>query len=69
LPVYFPGDLFLALQIQAEQEQRLAVERVEELLSDMLASRQMLDERLLVWESLTGRQQEIVAMLRQLLAH
>jgi DNA-binding NarL/FixJ family response regulator len=63
LPVYFPGDLLLALQIQAEQEQRPAVELVEELLGDMLTSRQMVDERILVWESLTSRQQEIVAML------
>jgi DNA-binding NarL/FixJ family response regulator len=63
LPVYFPGDLLLALQIQAEQEQRSAVELVEELLGSMLASRQMVDERILVWESLTSRQQEIVAML------
>jgi DNA-binding NarL/FixJ family response regulator len=63
MPVYFPGDLFLAVQIRAEQEQRPEVELVEELLSDILASRQMVDERILTWESLTGRQQEIVAML------
>jgi DNA-binding NarL/FixJ family response regulator len=63
MPVYFPGDLLLALQIQAEQEQRPAIELVEELLSDMLASRRMVDERILIWEALTGRQQEIVAML------
>jgi DNA-binding NarL/FixJ family response regulator len=63
MPVYFPGDLFLAVQIQAEQEQRPEVELVEELLSDILASRQMVDERILTWESLTSRQQEIVAML------
>jgi DNA-binding NarL/FixJ family response regulator len=63
LPVYFPGDLLLALQLQAEQERRPEVELVEELLNDMLASRQIVDERILIWESLTGRQQEIVAML------
>jgi DNA-binding NarL/FixJ family response regulator len=63
MPVYFPGDLLLALQIQAEQEQRPAIELVEELLGDILASRRMVDERILIWESLTGRQQEIVAML------
>lgn len=63
LPVYFPGDLFLAVQIQAEREQRSEVELVEALLSDLLASRQMVDERILTWESLTSRQQEIVAML------
>jgi DNA-binding CsgD family transcriptional regulator len=63
MPVYFPGDLFLAVQIRAEQEGRPEVELVEELLSDMLASRQVVDERILIWESLTSRQQEIVAML------
>ncbi len=63
MPVYFPGDLLLALQLQAEQEQRPEDELVEELLSDMLATRQVVDERFLTWESLTGRQQEIVAML------
>jgi DNA-binding CsgD family transcriptional regulator len=63
MPVYFPGDLLLALHLQAEQEQRSEGELVEELLSDMLAARQMVDERILTWESLTRRQQEIVAML------
>ena len=63
MPVYFPGDLFLAVQIQAEREQRSEVALVEELLSDMLASRQMVDERILTWESLTSHQQEIVGML------
>jgi DNA-binding NarL/FixJ family response regulator len=63
LPVFFPGDLFLVVQIQAEQEQRPEVELVEELLGDMLAARQIVDERILIWESLTSRQQEIVAML------
>jgi DNA-binding CsgD family transcriptional regulator len=63
MPVYFPGDLFLAVQIQAEQEQRPEAELIEELLSDILTTRQMVDERILTWESLTGRQQEIVAML------
>jgi DNA-binding CsgD family transcriptional regulator len=63
MPVYFPGDLFLAVQIRAKKEHRPEVELVEELLSDILASRQMVDERILTWESLTSRQQEIVAML------
>lgn len=63
MPVYFPGYLFLAVQTQAKREQRSEVELVEALLSDMLASRQMVDERILTWESLTSRQQEIVAML------
>jgi DNA-binding NarL/FixJ family response regulator len=63
MPVYFPGDLLLALHLQAIQEQRSEDELVEELLNDMLAARQLVDERILIWESLTSRQQEIVAML------
>jgi DNA-binding NarL/FixJ family response regulator len=63
LPIYFPGDLLLALQIQAEREQRSATELAAELLGDMLASRRVVDERILIWEALSGRQQEIVAML------
>lgn len=63
MPLYFPGDLFLSIQIRAKQEQRPEVELVEELLNDILASRQMVDKRILTWESLTSRQQEIVAML------
>lgn len=62
-PVYVPGDLFLAMQIQAEQEQRPKTELADELLSIALASCQMVDERILIWESLTDRQQEITAML------
>ena len=61
--VYVPGDLFLAMQIQAEQEQRPETELADELLSVALASCQVIDERVLIWESLTDRQQEIVAML------
>lgn len=62
-PVYVPGDLLLALQIRAEQEQRGAIELVDELLSDALASRQVVDGQILIWEALTDRQQEITAML------